>query len=1268
MNPDVPQPPIMKEFLLRIPKEAITINNGKIFFNENYMGQCCGAWVSVFFMALDALSRTFITSYAVNNVGSTYTICDFDPKQKLKRLAKGYTMVDAQAMMTFKHRDEESGISYSIPRFSVFLETCVGDPGITTNDVLMWVLIYDKAFIIEEFILEYISSLKQRISEESVDLKEMNTPNKVRKNKKAIQYNDGGDICRLLANFNIYCDGCKFLSAAKTINSHASLITIDSENSPFRMFNPANILARLTCWNRCNAGEYHGFYHRSVKMKDYQQHFGYDFINNYAKFNSLCLPYVVPMEVYRNLVFNIIKREFPTRDIIMTDIPEIVSFKYVYETDIDPFFYVHCYFLMWKQMLDEKVQLFHYLISIITNLPFFTLRAHETSLLYERAQTLCTSMMENFLLRVKTDLKPFENSAMVGNCSGIEFEVWNTPPQKNIFDPSNFIALEYKRNSSGDDLDLDECLLLYNHYVLTYDLDTHFGPRQNMRWSSQLFFDCAPGAAVGKDIAMSLMCGDPSVGKGHNMKQVSRLYPTGMLKTPTNLSMAYYNNNGNTRGYVIFFDELKKHFMDSKVDTTFLNHIKNIGSNGYTSSNQQITNASTGKESIAYPYLSGPTQVSGNFSEEFIYKSDDAYFSRVLSQSTGIRPRADAFRKSGNISNIRIYQFIYPIYARFRELQFMGFFDQRKALNTSVKSILKRFFSFVSEHPHYSVYNRTQDQVEMRYIALVTRFAVMKVMCTTWGYNEFHYLGLKEPNLEIFRAINDQIQPSEKIMIFVISLYVETFFSNDSFVIEKELRESYKLYLDDSKLVLKDVTYTTNTPSGVKITTDPFYVRLNITHEALFNRIKRKNKLGQISFMNGLRALEKKEKFTASVEFNSDVVIPKTRTCDGETLLGNSGMMKRDVSPYIFNRSTDDRILDIYISKDYLNRMVNENVENYFETFILPNIIPLDFSNSPILTYGGVYFNGNYHIEHLNYVSYVAKSRDPDSNKSLRNSDNTNCVVFEPLHDPIGVFEIENSNDAFALTHRDVAVPKMFNKSYPADAIVMDYTLARREYTAEELTFLVFKTSFFKHAANMNLDSASEISINFERIEYTYKQQMVVIPESDRKMLKEGITLYRELKTQIDDNALLYFHATNIIKKMMGTQKDESHWGEFVKLWNEFAEIVSEIDAFDFAEVASTFKDVDADISEIKTRLKKQSLYMQLFVKFPFDEMYRNSNCPNKFVKDNVLYAMFFQFKEGIYNKYKDNEEFVDMLSVHMDGVQLPSIVNQFYEEFEVPI
>lgn len=1281
MNPNVPELPIEKEFLLRIPKEAITINNGKLFFNENYMGQCCGAWVSMFFMALDALSRTYISSYAVNQSGNTIPLMEFDPKERKKLIPKSYAEVNVDPRMHFKMRNEETGRTSSVPRFSVYLETCADAPGITTNDVLMWVLVHDKAFILEEFMLQYINTLKTRVSDESVDPKDITTPNKVRKNRKAVQTNDGGDIYRLLSNFKMYCDGCRFLSAATSVVSHETTITMDSAIAPSNAFKPARVLPRLSCLNK-SEGEYVGFYRRYALLKPFIQHFGYDFIDNNAKFNALCLPYVVPMEAYRGLVYYIVTKEFPEKHIEIEDIPETIQFNYVYETDIDSYYYVHCYFLMWKQLLDEKMQMYRHLTMAINSIPFISLSDSENAILADRSRQLRDDMLRNFLTRVKTDLRPFENAAMLGNCSSGEFDVWNAPPSKNIFTQTNFVTLAYSTNDAGEQLDLDETLILFNHYMLTYDLDTHFGPRQCMRWNSQMFFDTAAGSAIGKDIGMALMCGDPSIGKGHNMKQIARMYPPGHMWTPTNISISFFNNHANYRGRVIFFDEIKRNLMDSKVDTQILNHLKNIGSNGYTGSNQQnMTNGI--KESVAFPFLSGVPQITANFSEEFVFKSDDAFFSRVLSQNIGNRPQQDYGRKSNNITNIRIMQSIYHIYARFRELQFMNFFNPDKAMNSTVRSILTRFFSFVKENPHYSVYNRTMDQVEMRYTVLVTRFAVIKVMCTAWGYNKFHHLNLAEPSIDIYRAIHDQIQPSAKIMLFVLSLNVDTFFPNDSFLIEKEMQKAFKMYLEGSKLILKDIIYTVNTPGAVKMVVDPFYVALNITFETLFDRVKHNNKIGRIAFTNGMHALEKKEKFTASVsDFNCDCVIPKTRTCDGEPLLPSSGMLRRDVSPYIFRRAQDERILEVFIAKEYLHRLLNEKVENYFETFILPNIIPVDFTGSPIMTYGGLHYNNNYYIEQLNYTSYIAKARDESNgNKSLRTSED-GCQ-YEAMHDPLSIDTLVQANEEFARAHPGVTLPQikatkeyalahpgetmmpMLGARYPRDAIVDDFEIACREYTSAELDFLVFRTVNFRHAVNINLDKMVNLSMNFERVTMSYKKQLEEINKVDRDAFKDAITHYRALKTEIDENCLLYFHAEQIIRKMMATPKDAGHWADFCSMWSTYENLTGDIHKFDYADTERALRDVQTALTEIKTRVSKPGLYAQLFAVFPYESMHNTNNCPNKFMKDNMLYNMVVCFNERVFCKYNDNIEFTEELSTTLEGSVLPPAVDNFYSDLE---
>lgn len=1259
-------PPVSKEFLLRIPKEATTIKDNHIFFNENYMGQCCGAWVSMFFMALDDLSRTYISCYAVNSSGHTYYLSSFNPKEHV--LEGGYGKKTVQPTMEFNHKDEESGRTLAIPRFAVYFETCIGDPGITTNDVLMWIIIYDPAFRIEEYMLEYLSKLKVEMSKELVDLKELTTSRKTKQKRRAVQTNESGDIHRLLANYKMYVDGCKYLSLLPRSPKVQLDIFIDSPLAPSIIFRPKDVLSRLTgTWNYYDPVSYTDFHHRTF-AKPFQQAFGYDFITNHAKFNSLMLPYVVPMQVYRCLTLGIVQREFPTIVFREQDVPEIVDFRYVSETDIDSFFYVHCYFLMWKQMLDEKLQLYRYLSETILNLTCITLTDEQRGVFPRRLSELRVNMLNSFLKRVKDDLRPYEGPAMLGNCSEIEHAIWTAAPNKNIFDPSNFIPLRYGRNGAGESLDLDESLLLFNHYMLTYDLMTDFGPRQNMRWGTQLFFDCAASTPVGYDIAMVLMCGDPSVGKGTNMKQVSRMYPPGILKTLFNISISFFNNYGNMRGYVIFLDEIKKQMLDSKMDTTIINHLKNIASSGYTSSNQQ-TAASSTKERIAFPYLAGVIQASGNFSDDFIFTSDDALFSRCLNQCSGIRPKIEHCRPSGDLTSIRIFKAVYNIFAKFVELQYIGFFDINKAMSPNIRKILQRFFAIVSEHPHYSVYNRTQGQIEMRYNRLVARYATMKVMCTTWGYNLFHDAELTEPTHAVFQAINDQVQPSEKILIFVLSLFCETFFSNDSFVIEKEFHEAYRAYLANSRLVLKEVVYTINTASGIKTSNDPFYLKLNVTMDALFDRVKRKNKLGRITFLNGLRSLEKKEKFEAEIDnYTCEYVIPKTKSCDGETILANSGKMRREVSPYIFHRSQDNRILDIYVSITYLEKMIKDNIENYFETFILPNILPHDLSNTPLLTFGGIQYDGCHYIENLNYVPYDVRNRETENNKRLRSSGDTPTINIEPVHDPIDIYTLMDTNGTFRANNPECTIPTMFDLCYPRDAIVKDNSIRRRDYTSEELHFLVFSTEYFKHAANSNTDEMAEISLNFDRITANFKQRMATLCDEDRMYFGDLIDSYRSVKTTIDDNCLVYYHADLAIKKLYGMNKDCNTWVEISSLLLSFQEYCDQIETFSYETTVAEFQLIDENIRLAKERFHQPALYAQLFAKFPFELMQRNNRCPNRFMKDNRLYSRVSDFTTQIFTRFMNNDDFKEHLATNFEGRLIPPIIDDFYTALGIPL
>lgn len=1272
---DEERPPIKHSYLLRVPKEAIVIINGYIHFLQNSVGQCCSAWVSMFFKTLYDLSCKHRAAFYVESDHTMHPIGGFDIKRQTVPPGTHRTEIDPALYFNWNTR---TGRPRTSQRFSVVVETGVAAPGIADGSILIWFHVFDALFIINEYIIDYLAALRAEINQDGRE--HVNTSND-KKKQNEVDMNDSRDVPRLLSRQNVYVDGIRLLALYDRNLQLPRTIVYMSDFAPLNAFNPTSVLSRLKNWNAASSFSTFGERNASKNTGMLQYELPYDLLLS-REFDYFSIPYHPPSSMIRFIIHRAIKEQFPERRVSLSSIPSAVTYRPAQQTKILPYYYRHCYFVMWRQLFSATMNMYSFVKNSIQMICMPPLSPTELEALETCFRELRDTLLNEFLGRVRTDLQPFENPLSRGNCSKMEHAIWTAPAEDVLFHTDNIIHLAYGRDEDNREIDLDNNLLFFLKEVIGRNLITDFGPREKLRFNAFLFYICAAAAPIGGEKVMQFMCGDGSYGKGLAMDETARLFPPDFMHKEKNLSISYFNNFDNKRGTVQFLDEFQMDYIKKEMSAQIRNHLKNDASDGFMSSNQQSQERGGAKQSKTYERIEGIIQLTGNWSSDALYDNDPALFSRGIDVKIGLRPENEIASHEPNMNNIRILQQVYPIFAKMCELQYIGFYSDDRAINNNIMSVLTRFIKYISRYPMYNINDRLKDpNIIVRYKRLVTYFATLKVMCTSWGYTMFSSWGLTSPDSRLFQAINDQIVPSEQLLVFVLSCISDTFFSDQSYVFKQTFEENYKLYTSKHQHhFFTPVVYTLQVDKKTENITCPIYLRVNVSRPMLFIEIKKKWKIGEIFFEAGLTELSQMSKIVVQY-MNTQFTIPAHRAVHREIIQQNDEMQQSTVAPIYFERNAAGGLTNIYVAEDYL-KTLHACITNYFEMNVLPMILSINLVNTRVITFSSLNFNRQSYIQHFNYASYSIENRNSSDNSNkrqcttsnaLRNSFDLDYTAYEPLT----VFEIHRCNETLHLRSATPGIEylrtaedetkglPMFSRQYPHDAIAADISIVSRTYTTDEINFLATSTVRFKVAANVHLDNGEHLG-HYQNIAPRYSKTMATMSEDNRAAFMKTITDFRKIKTEIDDNALNYYMMYTLIKIIVAGArvKNTVGWEALLPTLRRYVDLHNKNVEFDYALKITELRTLMLDLNYVR---RMQDTYKFLFDEVLFPHMFEfpiltldeSHVCRNFFVIQTRIMNTLNHFHQNIYLTFMCDPRFIQYMNDR--SFLMPNIVEEFF-------
>ena len=813
------------------------------------------------------------------------------------------------------------------------------------------------------------------------------------------------------------------------------------------------------------------------------------------------------------------------------------------------------------KLLEQEIVQYNYLLHLIT-------KGAEEYKLREILKEIKRKLLHSFLKRCPQEITPYKDG-YAGNVSTLEFERWGAEIKNRRY------FAEHHRIPLFDNVeDLGDQILLWMHKVLTDNLETDIGTRQDLRWVVFLFMLADSGVEFDLGYAMALYYGaDFGIGKRFTFQQLNKF--NSCSSAPFYEILQHFSAGAlrvDAKNPFTNFDEIDDDFFGANDEAKR----EGKGKSGAAGENKKDFTAShfilvlqcimdqttKTKTLVNYLVLFGCMAVFCN--EPFSKQGDAPLRSRFINLVFGLifkKKNLDFdFEHTGNIDIMQLLVTCQALYTKIEKVIKLGREEkERSDEHAESLKILDDYIAIVKETNNVEISERNHHIYRDLYYALNATISCAILLFTSYGHSLFKNEQVFSEKM--FYAI-DQINVCRpKIMLFVLSMFAGQYLNRVDGVLEKFLKDKYAEFIEKKVSNYFDyIPYTitvTEPTRRSQIVHDPRYMLLKIKEHELVNEIK---------FLHGTDDVDTKEAifrfYGASYAREFQYLYngpPIPNTIEGQCIIEPSLEPQTAILPVMRKIKPIHSNPIIIVSLGLLKNSNSENdirMDATFESKFLPYILPYSLS-SPMIRIvmpSRIVWNGRLERKWLSYESYVSQAKVEIADAELRRSNSSPDTTIENVS---AYRQMRYKRAKKTVIDRSYLVDQVENNlsmlgfadlyavkcSYPQDILKNSATNVIFIYKDEDLAFFRTNINHFYRAANVNFDTtkaAAEYQTFFE-------QFCKLIPKARRSEnyfseIYDKFELMRQVRTEVDDTYLTLYRAIVSLEKQRGTTLSLTLW------------------------------------------------------------------------------------------------------------------------------
>ena len=801
-------------------------------------------------------------------------------------------------------------------------------------------------------------------------------------------------------------------------------------------------------------------------------------------------------------------------------------------------------------MLDAEIDQFNYLNEI------FTADTEEAKLRLTLGE-IKRKMFRSFLKRCRNEMTPYKNGVS-GNVSDLDYERWGEELRNRMY------FKEHHRIPLFDNIeDMDSQMLLWMHILLTDDLETDIGTRQDLRWVIYLYMLADAGVEFDIGYALALYYGaDWGIGKRFTFQELNKF---------NSCKAAFYDiiqhatagaSRVDKRYPFTNFDEISKSFFGPSDDPSVRNSNRQSGEENkkdffashFVFNIQCITDPVTRIKSLVnYLVLYGAMAVFCN--DPFDSQGDSALRSRFINLIFGLittienkAPNNFDFKHLNNIDLMQLLVTCHALYLKCDKVMKFGREQAEKDReHAEAHQILKEYAKVVYEQNKVKIHERNLKQYFDLYYSLASAVSVGTLLFTPYGHSLF-----VEPQPfsdNIFYEIDKINICRPRIMLWVLGIFSGQYLNRVDGIVENFLQTKYREFTRRNNVssYFETIKYPVRISEAggnrTETVIDPRYVRLLPSVKELMNDVKVQYGTDHVNTEAAIHRLMNNSQAEFTFIHNGPTVLVTT---EGNNTLQQSPDPQTVVLPSmkVLVGGRHGATSTVLVSIGLLSRKGNGAVDASnatFESKILPFILPIDLAGSVriVLPARIVRLNRTYpkFLSFECYVSKMATSTDEMTiEERIERDMNRSFVTLSDVR------RIAANNPAM-ISFRDLYNTRA---SYPDSVLADMREPAVLFYTPEEEDFLKYNLNFYSEAFNSYFDATNKGSkYSSFYISLLTSLRVFLKQRADRKTeLDKLLKAVRFSRTSVDSLFVTLYQLIKSFKKIRETKITMGIWHE----------------------------------------------------------------------------------------------------------------------------